>query len=254
MPRVNILKQVKVDGRWRLVAVPKNGQGKPDWKALPEGCYFIEWHEAGKRRRQSAGPTTAAALEIARRKRHVLESRALGMLIPGEDDGVERAPLHVRVKRYLEVVEALKKPNTLRKYEAVLDRFVAYFGGKKTPKTLTPDDLNEFMVHLKKDHRLGNNSEVHNLVIVAQFLKKCGRPGLTGQVDLPDRIASLPEEYDDEQLQGFFGACSATGRALYTTFLLTGFREMEVVHLIWSDVNAKLKTVRVTAKPDLGFY
>jgi integrase/recombinase XerD len=29
---------------------------------------------------------------------------------------------------------------------------------------------------------------------------------------------------------------------------------MEVVHLFWSDINLDLQTVRVTAKPELGFY
>jgi integrase len=35
---------------------------------------------------------------------------------------------------------------------------------------------------------------------------------------------------------------------------LTGLRELEVVHLFWSDISFELQTVRVTAKPDLGFY
>ena len=37
------------------------------------------------------------------------------------------------------------------------------------------------------------------------------------------------------------------------TFLLTGFREQEVMYLSWNDINFNLNTVRVTAKPDLGF-
>src|SRR5262249_53551328 len=32
------------------------------------------------------------------------------------------------------------------------------------------------------------------------------------------------------------------------------FREMEVVHLYWPDINFDLQTARVTSKPDLGFY
>jgi integrase len=35
---------------------------------------------------------------------------------------------------------------------------------------------------------------------------------------------------------------------------LTGLRELEVVHLFWSDISFELQTVRVTAKPELGFY
>jgi hypothetical protein len=41
---------------------------------------------------------------------------------------------------------------------------------------------------------------------------------------------------------------------LFATFLLTGFREQEVMFLRWSDVNFELRTVRVTAKPELAFY
>jgi integrase/recombinase XerD len=35
---------------------------------------------------------------------------------------------------------------------------------------------------------------------------------------------------------------------------MTGFREQEVMYLFWSDVDLKLRTVRVNAKPELGFY
>ena len=52
----------------------------------------------------------------------------------------------------------------------------------------------------------------------------------------------------------FFAACSDQERALFATFLMTGFREQEVMFLRWSDVNFELRTVRVTSKPELGFY
>src|SRR5436189_242699 len=79
MPRVNILKQLKVGDRWKLVSIPRDAHGRCEWKALPEGRYFIEWWERGKRRRQAAGATTADALEAARRRKHILEGRALGV-------------------------------------------------------------------------------------------------------------------------------------------------------------------------------
>jgi integrase len=41
---------------------------------------------------------------------------------------------------------------------------------------------------------------------------------------------------------------------LFSTFLLTGFREQEVMYLFWNDINTQLPTVRVNAKPELGFY
>jgi hypothetical protein len=44
------------------------------------------------------------------------------------------------------------------------------------------------MVHLKKQYKHDNNTVIHNMIIVAQFLKKHGRGGLT-----PDRFAG--EDY-----------------------------------------------------------
>ena len=254
MARVNILKQVKLLDRWKLVAIPRDRHGRKNWNALASGRYFIEWYENGKRKRQAAGVTVAQAQEFARRKRHALEARALGLRTYEAEDELRKTPLHVAVKKYLELVEELKKPNTARKYRAVLDRFLAFFAGKNNAQTITAEDLNGFMVHLKKHHKLDNNTVIHNLVIVAQFLKKQGRAGLTRHIALPQRITTLPQEYDDEELEKFFKSCSPAEHTLFLTFLLTGFREQEVMHLAWDDVNATLHTIRVTSKPDLGFY
>jgi integrase len=55
-------------------------------------------------------------------------------------------------------------------------------------------------------------------------------------------------------LAKFFKVAYNSERVLFSTFLLTGLRELEVVHLFWTDVSFELQTVRVTAKPELGFY
>jgi integrase len=78
--------------------------------------------------------------------------------------------------------------------------------------------------------------------------------GMTKNIDLPAEILSLPVEYSDEELKSFFSVCSSEEKTLFLTFLLTGFREQEVVHLFWTDINSRLNTIRVTAKSDLGFF
>jgi hypothetical protein len=60
------------------------------------------------------------ALNAAAKKKHELEGKALGVRSSEDSEEVKRIPLHLAVKRYLETIEALKKPNTLRKYRAVL--------------------------------------------------------------------------------------------------------------------------------------
>jgi hypothetical protein len=109
LSRVNILKRVKIGARWKLLSIPRNDKGNPNWAALPEGRYFIEWYLGGKRRREFGGTTVAQALESQRRKRHELEGRHLGL--PGFDKAGEQTknpPLHVAVSHYLDQVETLK--------------------------------------------------------------------------------------------------------------------------------------------------
>src|SRR5260370_37737082 len=80
MAHVNLLKQIKIDDRWVLRSIPKKSNGQRDWSALPDGSYFIEWREKGRRRRLPAGATVAQALEVQRRKRHELEGRKVVLM------------------------------------------------------------------------------------------------------------------------------------------------------------------------------
>ena len=45
MARVNIVKEVKENGRWKLLSNPRKPDGRYEWKTLPEGRNLIEWYE-----------------------------------------------------------------------------------------------------------------------------------------------------------------------------------------------------------------
>jgi integrase/recombinase XerD len=179
MGRVNIVKQIKVEGKWTLRSIPKRESGYYEWTALPEGDYFIEWREDGRRRRQPAGNTAARAMETQRRKRHELEARALGLTTASDTPDVaaatEAASVRKLVDRYLDQIKTLKKPNTYRKYNAVLNRFTKHFDGR-TLESISVEELNDFVVELKKSG-MSANTVLHNVVIIAQFCKRNGRPG-----------------------------------------------------------------------------
>jgi hypothetical protein len=213
--RVNILKRVKIGARWKLLSIPRNDKGNPNWAALPEGRYFVEWYLGGKRRRDFGGTTVAQALESQKRKRHELEGRHLGL--PGFEQA-KNPPLHIAVSHYLDQVETLKKPNTLRKYRAVLDRFVEYFSNRSTVKDISAEDLNRFIVDLMKKEHMAANTVIHNVIIIAQFLKRQGRPNITRELHLPGRITTLPCEYSEQDLARFFAACNDRERVLFSTF------------------------------------
>jgi hypothetical protein len=56
---------------------------------------------------------------------------------------------------------------------------------------------------------------MHNAVIVAQFLKRHGRSGITKELPLQERITPLVKIYPHDEVARFFAACS---RALFATF------------------------------------
>jgi len=251
--RVNLLKQIKIDDRWVLRSIPKKPNGQRDWNALPDGSYFIEWRENSKRRRLPAGTTVAQALEVQRRKHAELGALATGIIAPRlQTEDVKKAPLQALIDRYLDQIQTLKKPNTFRKYDAVLKRFAKDFVGQ-TLDTISVEDLNDFVVKLKKSG-MSPNTVLHNVIIIAQFCRRNGRPNLTRELHLPEAIHFLPKVYSEEQQSRFLEACDSWERALFSTFLFTGFREQEVMYLFWKDLNPKLRTVRVLSKPDLKFF
>lgn len=252
MARVNIVKRIKHNGRWVMRSIPRRQSGGWDWNSLPDGRFYVEWYQQGARKREPAGTTVAQALEVQRRRRHLIEAEALGFVsLTKPTAAVPERPLRPLIDRHLEQIQCLKKPNTYRKYEAVLDRFYEYFSGRMF-ESVSFEDLNDFIVHLKK-LGLDANTVLHNVVIIAQFFKRNGRSGIMRQLQLPERSIPLPREYRDDDLEKFFAVCNEWERTLFLTFLMTGFREQEIMYLFWSDINLDLRTVRVTAKRDFGF-
>jgi hypothetical protein len=59
--RVNIVKRIKIDGRWKMFSIPRSAKGNYDWNAIADGRYYVEWYVGGIRRRVSAGVTAAQA-------------------------------------------------------------------------------------------------------------------------------------------------------------------------------------------------
>jgi integrase/recombinase XerD len=247
---VNIIKRVKVGNRWKFFAIPRNKKGAHDWKALPEGRYYLEWESGAAPGPDQPSPrrSKVSAASIMSWKDGNCARPVLRRLVRKQG-----SLLCTWRSRNLEQIETIKKPNTHRKYRSVLERFLEYFQSRPNVESVSKEDLNQFVVDLiRKDH-MSANTVLHDVIIIAQFFRCHGRLNITKELELPQRITSLPREYTEEQLVSFFAVCTPTERALFTTFLMTGLREQEMVLLTWSDVNLALRTIRVTAKPKYSF-
>ena len=91
---------MRADGSLR--SIPRRRSGGYDWKALPDGNYYVEWYEDGKRRRERAGSTVAEVQEAQRHKRHELEGRKLGLSGSSPKPQTPKSqPIKTLVERFL---------------------------------------------------------------------------------------------------------------------------------------------------------
>ena len=58
----------------------------------------------------------------------------------------------------------------------------------------------------------------------------------------------IVDNYEEEELEAFFEACTLEEKAIPKTFYFTGLREQELAYLHWTDVNLKKGILSITAK------
>lgn len=253
---VNLVKRVKIEGKWLFAPVAHDKrsnrirwdwvevQGQPEYH--PEGVYYLDFRESGKRKREAVGAIPSDAFDKLRRKELALKSRAAGLEVT-EPDPEDKRNLHSALETYLNRAKVLRKVQTYRMYRSALKAFQAHCPHRLVSQ-ITRDDLIAYMEHLKSAGM--QNSTIYNrTVIITSFLRDCGFPNILRRGDWPKVTEGAPEVYTPEQLQKLFHACTDRERVTFQFFLATGFREAEANHLCWDDIDFRHGIARVSAKP-----
>ena len=244
--------------RYCPVVLSPNGRVKPDLVLVndkpekhPDGAYYLEWREKGKRVRLSVGKDAQDA--AARRQRKEAELNALNNgvpVLPKNDD--EHRSVAAAVTQFLEETELTKKPKTLAAYTTALNYFTESCR-RLYLHEIERHDLLKFSGFLRDQKKQSPRSVYNKFETVMTFLKANGIRGLAGKNDRPRYTEEEPEIYEQEELDKLFKACNEEERLWFEFFLMTGMREQEVMHTYWSDVNFAASTVRVSHKPDRGW-
>lgn len=257
--KVNLTKYVQTHKglRYCPAVLSANGRIKQDVVLVddkeerhPEGAYYIDWTEDGKRIRRSVGKNAQYAYNQCQKKEYQLNAFAHGIVIAGEQNG--RKTLAAAVAEFLEDVQATKKPRTLSAYRTA----VAYFQescSKIYLDELERRDLLRFSVFLRDDKDQSPRPVANKFENVMTFLKASGIRGLVNKHDRPKYTKEEPEIYEQEELNALFGACDAQERLWFEFFLMTGMREQEVMYTYWSDIKFGTSTVGVSHKADRGW-
>ena len=257
---VNLTKRVQTSKgmRYCTVMVAANGRVKPDLVIVngqqerhPEGAYYLEWRERGRRVRLSVGKDAQGAAARQQRKQAELNAINNGVAVLSENGNGHRS-LATAVADFLDETKLTKKPKTLAAYTTALNYFT-----ESCPKLFLHDverhDMLKFVAFLREKKDQSPRSVYNKFENVMTFLKAQGIRGLVNKNDWPRFVEEEPEIYEKEELEKLFKSCDPEERLWFEFFLMTGMREQEVMYLYWSDVNIAAGTVRVSHKPDRGW-
>ena len=256
--RVNILKKIKVGKIWNFYPAVVEPNGKLRDKVLvrghvevhPEGCYYIEWRQNGRKREQIKD--RLEVVDRARRKAIELEANRAGIetvQIIGSGRGLA---IPEAVASYLkDMAPPQREPKTYIAYKYCLELFASTCA-KQFIQDVKREDLLSF---IRKLYELGcgPRTAYNRAVIVSQLLKANGISKLLSNRDWPDYVEPIRSIYEPEEIEALLEACDQNERVLYLCYLLTGLRDREMRYLTWRDIDFRTQVIRVTRKPLYGF-
>lgn len=260
--RVNIVKYVKAGIGWRFAAIVEN-KGKPVrdhvWIAgqdehHTEGTYYVEWYEHGKRHRKSVADFAGVA-EAARLKAVEMDAVKAGLIsrtAPATAVNGNSRTLRAAVDQYLSMVRNQRSPRTYMSYRYTLEELLVPSYKKLSLDEVEREDILTFMTRCY-ELGLGHRTVYDKVVVVLQLFKRYGKTGLISSSDWPKYVETIRPIYEPEEVQMMLKE-AAHDEAIFLKFLLSsGFRDQEVRHVCWRDIDFRQSQVRVTAKERWGF-
>ena len=258
--RVNLIKKIKVDNAWRFAPVVPEANGRlkdrvrinGEIKTHPEGAYYIEWRERGKRCRISVAREDA----VSEARRKAVELRAIrdGLIAAHEPapEVAPKVPIGKAIDDYLRFVRVHRKPRTHLTYRYTLDTLLRAAYKKKYVEDATRQDVIDFMTYCY-EQGLGARTVYDKTVTVLQLFKRHGKTGLMERGDWPSYVDTIRPVYEPEELIAMFRVCSEDEATLLKFLLGSGFRDQEIRCVEWRDVDFRNHEVRVKAKPHWRF-
>lgn len=262
--RVNIVKYIKCGDSWRFAPViERNGKIVRDHVRIdgrdehhPEGTYYIEWYESGKRRRQSVVEFNEI-VDAARRKS--IERRAViaGVLekSPAEVETSEtnaRTTLSAAVTHYLKFVKGHRSIRTYRTYRYTLDTLLRGAYQKTYIDECSRQDILDFMSYCY-DLGLSHRTVYDKLVVVLQLFKRNGKTHLIESSDWPEYVETIRPIYEPDEIAALLKNAPEDDDLFMKFMLGSGFRDRESRHVTYRDLDIANCLVRVTAKLRWGF-
>ena len=271
--RVNIVKVVKVDGKWiSAPVVERNGRIIRDHVLVkgrdehhPEGCYYLDWYDNGKKRRQAA-PPFEELIVAARAKFIEIRARNAGLLVelpqpvtrvpksaitpsvPSPIPDPNRLTVVDAVDQFLEFCEKQRSLRTFRTYRPALKTYFLNACTKTYIDEIHREDILKYISYCF-DHGLAARSVSDKLVTVLTLLKRNGQQKLIASNDWPKYVETIRPVYEPDEIHAMLRYATPVEALMIKFFLSSGFRNREARFLVWHDIDFWNSLAHVRAKP-----
>jgi integrase len=260
--KVTLQLYAKTEQGWRRypAAYSRNGRVRPQYALVdgvpmhfPEGHYELRYYKGGKTVQKNVGTDAQAAEQARDREANLLEVRhAAGVIGVKVLEEPGRVNLAKEAGRFIQAAEDRGSTVAASEYQTTMTEFLEV-AGKVYADELDGEDVLRYQRALRKrgmsDRTIANRHG--HLTSFLRFLKldvKALAP-IT-----PKYERTLPEIYSVEEMEAFFASLTTDfHRVTYGIALMCGLRDQELMHLKWSDVNLKEKTLTVRSAPEWGF-
>lgn len=261
---VTLLRYAKVaDIGWRRGAavIGKTGKVKPDWMLVngievyaPDGHYELRTYKGKIPTYINVGNDPAEALAACDREQKLLDARNSGISV---QETPKRKTLAQLRDKFLEKRLSRGSEDAKANYRVVVMEFVAV-SGRTFPEQIEDTDVIRYCDGLER-RGLSPRTRANRYATLRGFLRYCGidYKKLMDERDhkmLKKFVKTDVETYTDEEIEKLIAATDDTRHKLLWEFLWkTGFRMQEAMHVEFTDIDYKHRTVSVREKKHLGF-
>ncbi len=217
--------------------------------------WFLDYTFKGKRYRKKVGTSKKVAL---------LELKDIEVRISKGEYKFE--PNQITIKEFFEIFNKYSSvnhaPSTFKRYKAIVDNFLFYLESKRDVAYLsdlhselfedfkifrrtTPLNYREFAKTNTVNMELVSLGTMFNYAIKCNYLKE--NPTESVQ-KLKVTDAKKPRFLTEEEVDLLLQSCGEYLYPIFFTFLNTGMRLGELIHLTWKDVDLKQKKIHIVSK------
>ena len=208
--------------------------------------WYLDYHVEGRRMRKRIGASKRIA-ELALADIQVkLERKEAGF-------AVKDRPLPAFIEEYLQYAQANKAKKSYERDVLTLKHFTGFIEADKL-SGVTATKLEAYNAHRRENGTKPSTLNRELNTIKAMFNKAVAWGALT---DNPAKTVKKFREsrkqiryLSKEEARALLMAADAHMKPVIETFLLTGLRRGELIHLTWADIDFKNKILSVQAKGD----